>query len=261
MSNPNDALIFVSCGQRTPAEIRLGSALKNAIDAQPGFRAYFAQHGGELETLTNSIFGAARDAVGAVIALHEREPIADGGNACRASAWVSQELAVLAFRAIGLADRIPVLVFKEPNVSLEGVLGTIHANPKPMPAIQDIRSQIEVWIGNEVFPNSTAALFHSIWQQTTDDGKLALKALIEAGGVRVPEENVGRSLREREGIEINNSVRIVTEERERLRGRNLIDFEYTLDGYKFWTLKQAFSARVRYELRAWELARTQGALP
>jgi len=45
-----DSLIFVSCGQLTEAEKRLGAEIKAAIDQTPGFTSYFAESVQELES-------------------------------------------------------------------------------------------------------------------------------------------------------------------------------------------------------------------
>src|ERR1039457_6121581 len=56
----SDKLIFVSCGQLTAEEKRLGRHVQEAIASQEGFRAYFADSVQSLATLGNHVLDALR---------------------------------------------------------------------------------------------------------------------------------------------------------------------------------------------------------
>jgi hypothetical protein len=68
----SDAVIFISCGQRTPEEISLGKRVKEEIDRTPGFQAYFAENVHDLDSLNNNIFEAISQCSGAIIFLHKQ---------------------------------------------------------------------------------------------------------------------------------------------------------------------------------------------
>ena len=53
-----ERLIFVSCGQQTPEEKRLGTSVKQLIDSQPGYKAYFA---GMFKALMHSLEISLKD--------------------------------------------------------------------------------------------------------------------------------------------------------------------------------------------------------
>ena len=51
-----DKLIFVSCGQQTEDEKKLGTSVKQLIDSKPGYKAYFAEYVQSLDGLVKNIF-------------------------------------------------------------------------------------------------------------------------------------------------------------------------------------------------------------
>src|SRR5580698_684490 len=111
----SNRMIFVSCGKRTHAGTQLGRNVEVEINRHEGFKAYLAESVQSLDTLGHNVFEALRRCSGAVVLLHERE-------VRRASMWINQELAILAFRQFFEAREIPILVFKDQNVSLEGAM-------------------------------------------------------------------------------------------------------------------------------------------
>ncbi|MBI4668613.1 MAG: hypothetical protein HY747_05425 [Elusimicrobia bacterium] len=142
----NKKLIFVSCGQQNNQERDLGLAIKNLIDNTDGYEGYFAQDVSSLEALTNNIFKNIKRCAGCIAILHPRGVIgANGGHRQqRSSVWVNQEIAI----------EIPILVFKDPSVALEGAMQYLIVNSNPIPSsMQAILPQIKEWLRSTAFPD------------------------------------------------------------------------------------------------------------
>lgn len=93
----SDIIIFVSCGQRTPAEISLGKRVAEIIDNELGFKAHFAEDVHDLAGLNDSIYKALAQCSGMVAFLHDRGEFVDkkGQSSHVCSTWINQEIAVL----------------------------------------------------------------------------------------------------------------------------------------------------------------------
>src|SRR5271166_5016606 len=137
-----DRLIFVSCGQLTPAEKQLGRRVQATIDSHQGFKAYFADAVQNLASLGNHVFDALRRCAGAVVFLHAR---GDGSS----SMWINQELAVLAYRQFFESEEIPIIVFKENSVRLEGAMSAFIVNAKPLPDEEVVLAEVRRWLTDE----------------------------------------------------------------------------------------------------------------
>ena len=86
-------LIFVSCGQFTAAEKRLGKSICDLVRAMPGLEPFFAEEVQDLEGLDTNILNHLRDAAGFITVLHPRGKIVrpNGSELIRASVWIEQE--------------------------------------------------------------------------------------------------------------------------------------------------------------------------
>jgi hypothetical protein len=86
--------IFVSCGQFTEQEKKLGKAIVRMVKAITGLDAFFAEEVHDLNGLDSNILGALRDCVGFITVLHPRGSInrPDGPTHIRASVWMSKRL-------------------------------------------------------------------------------------------------------------------------------------------------------------------------
>ncbi len=103
-------LIFVSCGQFTQAEKDLGSLLKETIDGQPGFEAYFADTVHNFDTLGRNVFDALRRCAGAVAVLPDRGMVIgpegkEWGH--RFSVWINQDAPLKESAYSQLVRRLP----------------------------------------------------------------------------------------------------------------------------------------------------------
>src|ERR1022692_1742150 len=189
----HNRLIFVSCGQLTPAEKQLGARVKGAIDSHEGFESYLAAEVQNLAALGNHVFEALRRCAGAVVLLHAR---GDGSS----SMWINQELAVLAYRQFFEAAEIPIVVFKEDSVRLDGAMSAFIVNAKPLADEEEVIAEVLRWVTDEatrgrrdehaVFVTDEAtrgrrdehAVFAEKWAALQTEDRTILSALIEEGG-------------------------------------------------------------------------------
>lgn len=69
---PNQPIVFISCGQFTEEEKKLGAEICGLVEKLTPFKPYFAEYQTSLEGLTKNILGALNEAVGLVAVLHPR---------------------------------------------------------------------------------------------------------------------------------------------------------------------------------------------
>ena len=132
--NQLDQIVFISCGQRTQEEKRLGQQIGQLVRNLTPFKPYFAENQASLEGLTSHIFNALRRAAGFIAVLHRRgfvslEATGEGPALTRASVWVEQEIAIAAFLRQSMGIPIEVMGFIEKGIALEGVRQYVLMNP------------------------------------------------------------------------------------------------------------------------------------
>jgi hypothetical protein len=242
-------LIFVSCGQATVEEKQLGRAIQESINSHPGFKAYFADSVQSLAALADHIFDALRRCSGAIILFHNR---GDGGGS---SMWINQELAILAFRQYLESTEIPILVFKEPSVRLEGAMTAFIVNAKPLASDAAILAEISQWLAIDAlkgrFENQT--IFDEKWAPLGPDDHLILRALSDEGGQAVKEASIRRRLVEVYGIEREKASNMVRLRRGVLSEANLIQLRHNIyDGDELsihpawrWNIQRRLTENVR----------------
>ena len=127
-SRIKDPIVFISCGQCTPQEIKLGQDLEAVVNGLPDCRGYFAQNQSSLEAVSRHILGALDRAVGFVAVLHPRGEVPTPGTEpstqaprFRGSVWVEQEIAIAAFLAQVHHRDIPALVYCHETIKREGL--------------------------------------------------------------------------------------------------------------------------------------------
>ncbi len=205
-----DKLIFVSCGQQTADEKKLGTSVKQLIDSKSGYKAYFAEYVQSLDGLSKNIFDGLRRCSGLISFLHERGLVTQGEEAWgyRSSAWVNQELAILAYRKQFEGIEIPILVFKDERVRLEGAMTSLIVNPIPMKSEAEILKEIEFWMNLTRFPLSSSAnddRFLSKWKKLSPTSLKVISALLDEGRTNVKESSVRLCLREAYGMGKNEA--------------------------------------------------------
>ncbi|MGO9087386.1 MAG: hypothetical protein ACLP6G_02710 [Terriglobales bacterium] len=124
-SPPSEPLIFVSCGQSTPAERQLGQAIAKLVEKETGCRAYFAENQNTLEGVTENILKRLRIAAGFIAIMHPRGNVtnpnsASGQSWVRGSVWVEQEIAIAAFISQALEQPMRVRAYVHESIFREG---------------------------------------------------------------------------------------------------------------------------------------------
>lgn len=214
MDPTNKRLIFVSCGQVTEEEKQLGTAVKGLIDSSEGFQAYFAETVHDLTALGHHIFDALHRCSGAISFLQQRGSVTDlhGKDwGIRSSVWVNQEIAILAFRNFLEASKLPILVFKDADVKIEGAMTSFIINPLPLLTISKTLVQVKGWLESTDFAPCLSVEFQAKWDKLSLNSKRALNCLASEGGNKVKEFNIRRKLQEKYGIEKNKASDSVRE--------------------------------------------------
>jgi hypothetical protein len=115
-------LIFISCGQYTPEEAALGTAIARFITEETPYASYFAEEQNTLDGLVTNILGALDRAVGFIAVMHKRGTVTvPGGTLERGSVWVEQEIAIAAFAQHVLKRSIEVALYLQTGIALEGI--------------------------------------------------------------------------------------------------------------------------------------------
>jgi hypothetical protein len=223
-----ERLIFVSCGQITKEEKKLGGTIKSLIDSTQGFKAYFAEYVQSLDSLTHNIFDGLHNCFGFIGILHERGKVVNSNGSdfgYRSSVWVNQEIAILSYRAYSESINVPILVFRDPKVKLEGAMTSQIINPIIMVSEADTLDKIKGWLTSiDSIPLniSDQSLFISKWSRITEPIKMVLKALIDEGGINVKEHNIRLYLIDRFSIEKNAATNLVREARHVFASTDLV---------------------------------------
>ena len=223
-----EKLIFVSCGQQTAEEKNLGTSVKQLVDSQPGYKAYFAEYVQSLDALATNIFEGLRKCSGLISFLHDRGLVTTQGHkewGYRSSVWVNQEIAILAYRKQYEGIEIPILVFKDEKVRLEGAMTSLIVNPNPIKSESEILKQIESWLKSTEFPLSSSTnddRFLSKWEKLSSTSRTVISALLDEGGTNVKESSVKVCLREDYGMEKNEASKAISDARGEFTNTDLV---------------------------------------
>ena len=249
-----DKLIFISCGQQTAAEIQLGTSVKRVVDSTAGFKAYFAEYVQSLDALATNVYEGIRRCSGLISFLHERGMVAgqDGETwGCRSSVWVNQEIAILAYRKLIEAEDIPILVFKDAEIRLEGAMTALIVNPLPIESESAIIERVKDWLMTSSFPSSSANddRFQSKWDKLSPTSRKVLSALLDEGGANVKEVAIRVCLREEYGFEKNDASKVVTEARSEFINTDLVKWIHNLDSGDEMTVNPTWAWHIQRALK------------
>lgn len=127
----SNALIFVSCGQYTEPEKRLGKAIVQIAESVTGQKAFFAEQVQDLNGLDANILNALRDCAAFITVMHPRGAITrpDGSTHTRASVWIEQEIAIATYIKRVEKRTLPVIAFVHKSIGREGIRDLLHLNP------------------------------------------------------------------------------------------------------------------------------------
>ncbi len=248
--------IFVSCGQLTENEKSLGTRVKDAIDSANGFEAYFAERVQDLESLSANIFEGLNSCVGAVIVLQPRGQVTYDDNVwgIRSSVWINQELAVVAYRQFCEATKIPVCVFKDPKVKLEGLIRYLITNPTEFTNPDDVVHEVRRWLRDPStqFPSlGSAEVFEEKWAATSVGSRRVLSCAIEEGGDRVKHGVIRDALRRKFGLDNVAANRDLLCACRELPGVNFADYNVGRDGRSF-SLNRHWAGRLKRTVSQWD---------
>lgn len=123
--------IFISCGQFTDAERRLGKQIAEMVRKLTDCEPFFAEEVQDLKGLDTSILGALHNCVAFITVMHPRGEIRrpDGSVLVRASVWIEQEIAVATDIQRFENRPLPIIAFKHRLVGREGIRDLLHLNP------------------------------------------------------------------------------------------------------------------------------------
>lgn len=148
--------IFVSCGQFTDAEKRLGKQIVSLVKTVTGLDAFFAEEVQDLSGLDSNLLGALRECAAFITVMHPRGKISrpDGSEHVRASVWIEQEIAIATYIQRVEKRELPVMAFIHKSVGREGIRNLLHLNPRPFTNESDIlaalRDDLLKWKGLSV---------------------------------------------------------------------------------------------------------------
>ena len=125
-------IVFISCSQ-APEDVELGKAIAQLVTDETAAVGYFAQNETTFEAVTTRILGAIGRCRGFVGIMHHRGDVTppQGPAFQRASVWVEQEIAIAAFREQVLREPIPVQLYIQNGIRLEGLRDKILLNAEP----------------------------------------------------------------------------------------------------------------------------------
>jgi len=143
-------LIFISCGQFTPEEIALGSAVEEFVRRETPYEPYFAEQQNSLDGLVDNILSALGRSAAFIGIMHHRGDITTPrGGVRRGSVWIEQELAIAAFIQHVLVRRLEVALYLQRGISFEGVRQQLRLKPvefdRPEEVLDDLRTRIGSW--------------------------------------------------------------------------------------------------------------------
>lgn len=137
---PTKVLVFISCGQFTEAERRLGRQISELVESVAGLEPFFADTVQDLNGLDDNILKALRDCAGFIVVMHPRGSVSrpDKSTVNRASVWIEQEIAIATYIQRIEGRKIRIAAFKHVDVGREGLRELLHLNPMEFEDERDV---------------------------------------------------------------------------------------------------------------------------
>jgi len=176
-------MIFVSCGQQTQEEIALGRELAATIEARR-MVPFFAQDVHSPADLNGEIFRAIQKCDGFLAVLHRRGEVnyRDFPPVQRSSVWIQQEIAVLSYRMFLQDHAVPVRVYSERGIRLEGIMQAAIINPIEFDTTDEVLRSIDAWLTGHEFDEHPVtarreASFRRRIERLTEHGFLVMELI------------------------------------------------------------------------------------
>jgi hypothetical protein len=145
-------LVFISCGQYTSQEKKLGADISDLIKEMTPCEGYFAENQNSLQGLSQHIFGALNRAAGFIAVMHYRGQIeTPSGTHMRGSVWVEQEIAIAAFLAQAQDRDLPVLLYIQNGIEREGVRQQLRLKPVEFDTDVEVLANLKTQITTGAF--------------------------------------------------------------------------------------------------------------
>jgi hypothetical protein len=224
------------------------------IDANPEFDAYFAQSVQDLDALGNNIFEALTKCSGAIIFLHNRGiafSISGEEWGERSSVWVNQEIAILAFRQHRESQRLPILVFKDEKVKIEGAMTSFIINPHRLADTSEVLKMIQEWLTQTHFPPNLDIEFGKKWEQLSDQSRQVSSCLIDLGGLRNNQEEIRDRLIAKFSLSNNDATKAIQKAQLDFQRTNLVEFERNKEGLYVFNIHPTWEFYLRREIAKW----------
>ncbi len=144
--------IFISCGQETREERKLGRDIKALVEKHhmDGFLAQMVHSSDELN---KSIFEAIQFCGGFCAVMHQRGEIkySTYPPIHRSSVWIQQEIGLLMYRRYSQGQPIPMRVFSQKGILLEGIMKYSIANPIEFQKGEEVLAGVSEWLEGSEF--------------------------------------------------------------------------------------------------------------
>jgi len=145
--------IFVSCGQRTEEEKRLGESICQVIREHGVFDCFFAESQHSLNGLHENILDALAKSDGFITVIHRRGNVSYGQDKHepldRASVWIEQEIAIAAYIQRTTKSDLLTVAYIEKGVGREGLRELLHLNPIEFTLneeiVVDLKLRLKTW--------------------------------------------------------------------------------------------------------------------
>ena len=176
-------MVFVSCGQRTSEEVKLGRDVAEVIQKH-GMEAFFAQDVHSAGDLNSEIFRALQTCDAFLGILQKRGTVNYEGfpPSERSSVWIQQEISIFAYRMFLEQRSLPIRVYSERGIRREGVMEIAIVNPIEFDQPDEIPPDVDKWLNSREFEDHPLrlrreALFQSRLSRTTEDAQLLLELI------------------------------------------------------------------------------------
>ena|SRR2546422_241675 len=144
--------IFVSCGQETPDEICFGNDILETITRHE-MDGFFANEVHSASDLNSEVFRAIQSCDGFFAVLHKRGEVnySKYTPVQRSSVWIQQEIAIICYGNFLQERPVPIRVYSEKGILLEGVMKTAIVNPIDFETKEAVLKGLSKWLTGPEF--------------------------------------------------------------------------------------------------------------